>query len=56
MKYLGYALAAGSKKSCLTHLLGSQLISISDLPDSVVLLTICLVISVVSQVKVLFNS
>ena len=48
--YLGYALAAGSKKSCLTNLLGSQLISIANLPDFVLLIVICIIISLVSQV------
>jgi hypothetical protein len=48
--YLGYALAAGSKKSCLTNLLGAQLISIANLPDFVLLIVICIIISLVSQV------
>jgi len=46
----GFALAEGAKASCLTSLIGSHLSSLHTMPIPVVLVVLCLVTSVVSQI------
>ncbi|XP_023339822.1 solute carrier family 13 member 5 [Eurytemora carolleeae] len=46
----GFALAEGSKASCLTELVGSQLRPLSVLPAPLVLMALCLITSAVSQI------
>jgi len=46
----GFALAEGASKSCLTHLVGTALSSLSSLPPSLILLLLCLITSAISQI------
>jgi len=46
----GFALAEGAKVSCLTSSVGSALEGLGNLPPSLILLVLCLVTSVVSQI------
>ena len=46
----GFALAEGSRVSCLSSALGTQLSALDSLPDPALLLVLCLLTSAVSQI------
>merc|ERR1712215_156322 len=46
----GFALAEGAKVSCLTHKVGAALEAIGHFPPPLILLVLCVVTSVISQI------
>eukprot|EP00092_Neocalanus_flemingeri_P015230 GFUD01016459.1.p1 GENE.GFUD01016459.1~~GFUD01016459.1.p1 ORF type:complete len:521 (+),score=103.80 GFUD01016459.1:27-1565(+) len=46
----GFALAEGAKVSCLTHQIGAALEGLGHLPPVLILLVLCLVTSIISQI------